>query len=188
MSDLEWYHYPEQYGHLLEQTKDHELVVLHEDGLYRHLRFKAPGTSMWHWDVITWPGSLAIRGDIGEGFIFTRTQNMLRFFDQGQAPGWINADYWAEKLDRGSRSVKEFSSKSFRDWLQKAVEDRDDAAEIMSDAEDVDYDHEAIDLLNDHRVDWDSVGDWQDYEYHFILALHAILWGAKKYHESKATT
>lgn len=186
MPGLEWYHYPEQYGHLLENAKDHELVVLHEDGLYRHLRFQTPGTRMWHWDLITWPGSLAIRGDIGEGFIFTRTEDMLRFFDQGQAAGWIKAGYWAEKLDRGSRSVRSFSPKTFREWVAEAVEDREDAAEIIDAAADVDYDHEAVDVLNDHRVDWDDVGAWQDYDYHFILALHAILWGAKKYHASKA--
>ena len=64
-SGLKWYHYPEQYRHLLEHTDKHELHVLHSDGLYRHLRFQAPGTGMWHWDLVTWPGSLAIRGDIG---------------------------------------------------------------------------------------------------------------------------
>lgn len=186
MPDLEWYHYPEQYATLLMNTEDHELVILHENGLYRHLRFQAPGTRMWHWDLITWPGSLAIRGDIGEGFIFTRTEDMLRFFDQGQAAGWINAGYWAEKLDHGSRSVRSFSPPSFREWVAEAVEDREDATEIIEAAADVEYDHEAIDVLNDHRVEWGSVGDWQDYDFHFLLALHAILWGAKKYHAAKA--
>lgn len=188
MSGLEWYHYPEQYAHLLENVKEHELVVLHEDGLYRHLRFKAPETRMWHWDLITWPGSLAIRGDIGEGFIFTRTEDMLRFFDHGQGAGGINASYWAEKLDRGSRSVRSFSPKIFREWVSEAVEDREDADAVTTAARDVDYDHEAVDVLNDHRVEWDDVGAWQDYDYHFILALHAILWGAKKYHAERGVT
>ncbi|MCI2958192.1 hypothetical protein MN032_10835 [Agromyces atrinae] len=179
---LEPYHYPKQYGALLENTRAHEMQILHEDGVYRHLRFKAPDTMMWHFDLITWPGSLAIRGDIGSGFIFTRTVDMLRFFDQGQGPGWINASYWAEKLERGSRSAREFSPSRFADWLRER-----DAGEALEGAGEVENVNEAIEYLDRHQIEWDfeSPESWEDYEYHFLLALHAILWGAKTYHAAK---
>lgn len=86
-------------------TADHTLTVLHDDGLYRHLRMSAGDSIAFSWDVITWPGSLAIRGDIGRELIFTRKTDMLDFFRDpdyddtvagGGAPR-INPDYWAEK-------------------------------------------------------------------------------------------
>lgn len=176
---LKWYHYPEQYQHLLEQTGEHELHVLHHDGLYRHLRFQKPGTGIWHWDLVTWPGSLAIRGDIGEGHIFTRERDMLTFFDHGQPDGHINPGYWAEKLDRGCRSVKEFSEDKFRAWVtdHELTFDSDQTGYIYTTSE-------AIDYCESHGISWDcdDPESWEDYGYHFILALHAILWGAKKYH------
>jgi len=185
--DLKPYHYPEQYRHLLEQTAEHELRILHRDGLYRHLRFQKPGTGMWHWDLITWPGSLAIRGDIGEGYIFTREHDMLGFFDHGQPDGHINPGYWAEKLDRGCRSVQEFSAKKFAAWLGEQTQCPNTAIDretLLSDAAGILTVDEAIELCNEADVAWDcdDPESWQDYRYHFILALHAILWGAKRYH------
>lgn len=43
--------YAQAYADFLEPAKDHRLVVLHMDGLYRHLRVQAPGTRMWSWDI-----------------------------------------------------------------------------------------------------------------------------------------
>ena len=85
---------------------NHELTVLHDDGLYRHLRMSAGNSIAFSWDVITWPGGLAIRGDIGHELVFTRPKtDMLDFFrdpdhDDTVADGGtphINPDYWAEK-------------------------------------------------------------------------------------------
>lgn len=86
-------------------TANHTLTVLHDDGLYRHLRMSAGNSIAFSWDIITWPGSLAIRGDIGRELVFTRHTDMLDFFRDpdydvtvagGGAPR-INPDYWAEK-------------------------------------------------------------------------------------------
>lgn len=178
-------YYPEQYRAFRANTGNHEMRILHEDGLYRHLRFAEPGTGIWHFDLVTWPGSLAIRGDIGEGFIFTRIDDMLDFFDTGRrAPGEINATYWAEKLDRGSPSVREFSDKQFRAWLR----DREHGALVAESEDEVGDVGSAIAFLNERGIEWDGEDPetWEDYEYHFILALHAILWGAQTYHAAKA--
>lgn len=183
--DLKPYHYPAQYRHLLDNVAEHQMELLHSDGLYRHLRFQRPGTALWHWDLLTWPGSLAIRGDIGEGLIFTRERDMLAFFDHEQPDGHINPSYWAEKLDLGCRSVKEFSGEKFQAWLRAAGPfDRLTTVNLWVDVEAVESAEHAVAVLDDYGIDWDvdDPESWQDYRYHFILALHATLWGAKRYH------
>lgn len=174
--------YARQRKQFISETQEHVMRVLHDDGLYRHLRFQKPGTGIWHWDLITWPGSLAIRGDIGEGHIFTRTDDMLRFFDQNKAENEINAHYWAEKLDLGRDSVKEFSTDRFEEWCEE------NAPQIAEDSRTIDHSAGAFEMLAENDVEWDfeDVESWQDYGHHFIIALHAILWGAKRYHEASA--
>lgn len=174
--------YARQRELFISETRDHQMRILHDDGLYRHIRFQEPGTGIWHWDLITWPGSLAIRGDIGEGHIFTRTDDMLKFFDHGQGEHQINAGYWAEKLDLGRDSVKGFNGDRFVEWCAENAPAIDE-----SDA-DVDHEHAAIELLEEHEIefDYEDIESWRDYEHHFLIALHAILWGAKRYHAAKA--
>ena len=53
----------------LKATSAHELTVIRDDGIYRHLRVGKPDTGMWHWQIVTWPGHLAITGDVGEGYV-----------------------------------------------------------------------------------------------------------------------
>ncbi|MEU6263717.1 hypothetical protein [Saccharopolyspora shandongensis] len=98
--------YAGAYADFQKQTESHRLVVLHDDGIYRHLRIQAPGTRMWSWDVSTWPGHLATSGDIASGFIFSRIEDMLDFFTvptskqdyYTDGSPCIDMHYWAEKL------------------------------------------------------------------------------------------
>lgn len=79
-------------------TAEHEMTVMRDDELYRHLRFKAPGTITYYYDLVTWPGYLAIVGDMGD-YLFSRTRDMFEFFEgDGKR---INPHYWAEKLQSG---------------------------------------------------------------------------------------
>lgn len=178
---LEAYHYPKQYEQLLSEVDGHEMTVLHEDGLHRHLRFARPGTSMWHFDLVTWPGYLAMVGDIGDGYIFRRTDDMLAFFDHGQPDGWINPGYWGEKLFRGGvPGVQRFSTDRFSEWCNERSIRIDDIGDIES----ID---EATDALNSEGIPWDCEDpqSWRDFDHHYLLSLHAILWGAKRYHASR---
>lgn len=85
-------------------TATHRITVLHDDGLYRHLRFRAhhlcndgewrPTSSMYWFDLITWPGTLTINGGCGS-FVFSRVTDMFEFF---RSKYGINPQYWAEKL------------------------------------------------------------------------------------------
>lgn len=114
-----------------KDTAAHEMTVLHDDGLYRHLRFrhhvlcndgeKRPGHSFYWFDLITWPGSLTINGDCGI-FTFSRTTDMFEFFRSRYG---INPGYWSEKLGAPRpQDAKTYSEDRFR---QLVVEHATDA-------------------------------------------------------------
>lgn len=135
--------YAEAWEGFTKQTEHHGLRVLRDDGLYRHLRVQAPGTRMWSWDVITWPGHLATAGDIADGYMFTRELDMIEFFAFGGrgadhyysdgAPS-IDVRYWAEKLCGGrSMDVKKYDADLF---LQQVREHLEEHEELGTEAED----------------------------------------------------
>lgn len=105
--------YPEIAARFASDTASHEMTVLHDDGLYRHLRFRSPRRSEFWFDLITWPGCLTIRGDYGDAYTFTRELDMFPFF-RGRRATEINPHYWAQKLDGHRQSATEYSEASFR--------------------------------------------------------------------------
>jgi hypothetical protein len=106
-------------------TAGHQMTVLRDDGLYRHLRFrrvalnpatgKADLSSAYWFDLITWPGCLTVNGDCGT-FTFARTADMFEFFRGHQ----INPGYWAEKV-RGGARLKRYSEERFRERVMDVV-------------------------------------------------------------------
>ena len=83
----------------LLDTAFHRLEIIRDDGLYRHLRMKQPGTSCYYFDIITWPGYLTVTGDMGT-WTFSRIADMFDFFGPWQ--DGINTGYWSEKLEAGA--------------------------------------------------------------------------------------
>ncbi len=131
-------------------TAKHKMTVLHDDGLYRHLRFQAPGTGFYWFDLVTWPGRLAFTGDM-DGYVFARTTDMFEFFRTGSItadnPNRINPGYWAEKTDGGRRSCKEYSDKRFKQLVDEYIAEHAEefpglAAAVETELEDVDWQHE----------------------------------------------
>jgi len=104
--------HPEIAARFARDTARHEMTVLHDDGLYRHLRFSSNsrGYGEYWFDLITWPGCLTIRGDYGDAYTFTRLRDMFEFF-RGKG---INPHYWSEKLDNHRQSATEYSEAVFR--------------------------------------------------------------------------
>ena len=51
------------------ETRDHELVTLHDSGPYRHLRLQGSRTSDYWFEVTTWPDYVAVNGSMGS-FVF----------------------------------------------------------------------------------------------------------------------
>lgn len=197
--------YPRMYAQVREQVAHHQLTVLRDEGLYRHLRFAAPGTMNWSFDLVTWPGHLAIAGDVGAGYMFARNPDMLTFFADGRPPGHINAPYWAQKLV-GHPQVREFSERLFHEYLVDLVaqardelEGDDDAAAAFVALVDEELSglsnaHEAHQALEDFNrayggdfadLNWEShdVESWLDFTADFTRALHLILWGGQQYNQ-----
>ncbi|MEV0382306.1 hypothetical protein [Nonomuraea sp. NPDC050643] len=95
-------------------TAGHEMTVLLDQGLHRHLRFQKPKSGNCWFEIVTWPGSLAIRGDIDGGYIFTRTTDMFEFFRRSGHNDTINPGYWAEKTEGGRDGCRSYSADRFR--------------------------------------------------------------------------
>ncbi len=121
----------------LRDVAKHVMEAQRDDGVYRHIRFRKPGTMCMHFDLITWPGYLCYTGDMGT-YVFTRLVDMFEFFrtDRTYASRTgrrlvVNLSYWSEKLEAvdGSRrggSAEEFDPAHFRkvineyrlDWIR----------------------------------------------------------------------
>jgi hypothetical protein len=139
----------------LADVSRHELEVLRDDGLYRHLRFWnrtscGQRSSDMMFDVLTSPGLLVYSGDMGT-FAFRRIDDMLVFFRRGAANGMENIDkrYWAEKCvseGRHGDGVHEFDPQAFK-------------REISNQRRRMLVEH-GRSLRPDQRQDlWDSLGD-----------------------------
>lgn len=172
---------------------EHEMIVVRDDGLHRHLTFKSPRTYNNHFHITTWPGYLAISGDIG-CYVFARLPDMFRFF-RGDG---INPGYWGEKLQSIERNggYKEFSEEQFRAAIKSDFEgwsfDDDDQkakawgalqeSDLAEDSNPESFDQAvrmALDYecpITKHRFNdfWDH--DLQDYTFRFLWCCHAILW------------
>lgn len=98
-------HYDQALADFQRDTANHVLTVLHDDGVYRHLRFGTPGgSSVYCFHLITYPGGLLYRGDMGD-FVFERLHDMLQFFRRpdNEKRYRIDLRYWAEKVTASER-------------------------------------------------------------------------------------
>lgn len=102
----------------LKSVSEHAIEILRDDHVYRHLRFRKPGTYCMGFDIVTYPGYLVYSGDMG-CFVFSRIHDMLPFFrsKQMEGPLDINPRYWSEKLEaveKSGGSYEEYSADKFR--------------------------------------------------------------------------
>jgi hypothetical protein len=188
-----------------QDTADHVLSVKHDDGLYRHLRCGKPGTSVYRFDLVTWPGYLYVGGDVDD-FVFARTPDMFLWFEAGSSDArGINPHYWAQKLQSPARRdvTTEYSSDKLkgkiREWLDERCEDLD-AAEVASlrtaVSEELLSREELVDetaglfLVRDFFHDGHAIyepADWdlRDYTGGFLWACWAIVWAIREYRALK---
>lgn len=150
--------YPEAWQQFSKATAEHKPFVLHDVDLYRHIRCKAPHTSMYAFEVITAPGYLTIVGDIADGYTFSRIRDMIDFFtvdeqyrsyyDDG-AP-MIDFRYWAEKLlgPGGPKKAEKFSGAKFKQTIADNLnEDRSEIAEELAELQ-----KELAELQKEHNA------------------------------------
>lgn len=187
----------------------HEMQVMRDDGVSRHLRFKRPSTMCMHFDILTWPGYLCYTGDMGT-FVFRRVTDMLEFFRAGKndKPYRIDFRYWAEKVEAADKGdgLEAFSAEKFkaevRDYFEQATDDTDawtderKAAlweEIESDVLwPVADDGESVAwaALRDFNHDDFRFDDWErsckEYSHRFLWCCHALEWAVRTYDAAKA--
>lgn len=113
----------------IQDTARHQLTVLHDQGLYRHLRWAVPGSGINAVEITTIPGALFVSGDMGS-WSFQRhgTDDLLRtgFFTGGPRYG-----YWASKCEAADRRVglREFSPEALKATVDSYIEDWADGDE-----------------------------------------------------------
>lgn len=165
----------------------HELTILHDDGLYRTLLCKDPQSGVYHYYITTWPGFLAISGDMGS-YVFRRIEDMFQFF-RGDG---INVSYWAEKVEAEDRrcKVQEFSSEIFYEQLNAFLIDRGDNPDDFTELYGYDSEFEAVSAVQ--AEDWGmdflmSYGHFKQYTHHFRWICHAIVWAITQYDLQKGS-
>ena len=140
----------------LKDVSKHQMIVLRDDGISRHIRFKQPNTGNRYFDLITWDGCLCYNGDMGT-FVFSRIPDMFEFFRQDRSQVLrdgktlaINLGYWGEKLQSISRfgGYEEFDGDKFKQVINEY------RIQWMRDMKDAD------DSKEDRRELWEAVDDY----------------------------
>lgn len=180
-------------------VREHKVRVLHEDGIYRHLLCRSDSTFQYWFEIITTPGQLTIRGDMGT-YVFARLTDMFEFF--GDKPR-INEQYWGEKLIASSSPIQRYSPKvaiqrakeALKDTLEWKGLDSKQAAhvkrafneEVLADAADgvasEQSFREALDQFESYGVRLQDTWEWDlnEYDTRYLWNLHAIVWAIAKY-------
>lgn len=183
----------------------HQMQVLQDDGVFRHLHFSRDKSFAYHFTLTTWPGYLCIAGDMG-CFVFSRTWDMFNFFSSKE--GKINPSYWAQKLQTDKNGCEEFSERKFknaiaRDFFTTKFESKDKKRrvwqevkeQVLSEAENghyaavraaMDFVYYDDDFSKSHGLFEDFYEhDLKEYTFHFLWCLHAIVWGIQQYDTHK---
>lgn len=183
-------------------TSGHEMTVLVDDGLYRHVKFASQRGGLYRFDLITWPNNLVIRGD-GPNFMFCvyPTADLFRLFKESSQNGGINPGYWQEKVVAGQ--VMSWSEQKFHTWLgAEATKHEGRHPGLLAAVGDhfvygehsTEYEATARHALTDFEHDgfrlrfpekWEQ--DFDDYDWSFLWACHAIVWGIDQYDATKKT-
>lgn len=182
----------------LNEVANHEMTVLIDNGTHRHIRFRRPGTSCMGFDLVTWPGYLAVSGDMGD-FMFTRLPDMFEFFRDPQfnvgQPLHINPQYWAQKCRAGK--TEEYSADRFKEAISYRLDEMEASPELRQEVEEnvlpAGHDGEyaahlaARDFEHDGRQVFPDFWEWRlrEHTYHFIWICYAIAWGIRHYDSAK---
>ncbi|WP_048572679.1 hypothetical protein [Streptomyces leeuwenhoekii] len=172
--------YPEIAARFARDTAGHQMTVLHDDGLYRHLVFREPMHSFYWFELITTPNQLVFSGD-GNSYVFRRATDMFQFFRSGiwrDGSHHINPGYWSEKLTSGREAATSYSEKLFEAEVTETLTDVEGDypgiaaawAEHVESEFNTEYEEEAVRALSEFRFgeaylakcrdcDWEFEGD-----------------------------
>lgn len=196
------------------ETAEHQMLILHDDGLYRHIKFRSPKHGWAYWfELITTPGTLTFRGD-GESYVFYRDTDMFEFFHGSAWNGRPNLGYWMEKITSSQDTIRRhdqdllaaevcatvaeyYEGKPLPAGLRDAIQEEILDALVGDDT----YDRQLVDdftfYVNDDdryavpRVapDFEFHDVWElqstDYAWWYEWACQAIVWGVDQYYTHK---
>jgi hypothetical protein len=171
---------------LVDETFDkdvslHEMTIEQDSGVYRCISFKNPSSINYHFRLTTWPGHLAISGDMGD-FMFCRLQDMFEFFR-----GPLSVGYWKEKCVAGE--TEEFDAHSWGDFLSDLLDQEYITKEQKEELSGLEPDnpYSLVEALDQAGVAdaWEYGGALDAYTHQFLWCLRAIQWGIAKYDASK---
>ena len=186
----------------LDDVKEHQMTIIRNNGIDRHIRFRKQNTICYGFELITWDGHLCVTGDCGT-YVFSRVKDMFSFFSNDKKELFINPHYWGEKLLSVDKTCgyKEYSQECFESSIRSyfdawEFENENQQNEVWWDIKinvlphGCDGETRAYDAANEYKSEyghefsdfWEC--DLQDYTYHFIWCLYAIVWGIEKYDQS----
>ncbi len=190
----------------LKDVSTHKMKVLLDSGLYRHLKFRKTGANNWHmwFEIMTWPGTLEIHGDMGT-WSFSRIEDMFEFFrtkpTEGRTALHINPSYWQEKINAESRHggpARKFDIDVFQTEIFDSLDNYDLSRKKKSaiikalkeevfNEEDEDTVRMALDRFKHEGFTLSDV--WEisglEYTYCFLWCCYAIAWGIWEYDKMK---
>ena len=176
-------------------VQKHQLEIVQDSDIYRHIKLATPGTVVMRFDLITWPGHLCYTGDMGT-FVFSRTWDMFNFF-RGSHP---NPSYWGEKVLAPDRhgGILQYSADAFKARIKEYFEnhtydwekDKKKAAwlkiekQVLPVADSGEYPaKEAASRFSVFCDFWET--DCTEYSFHFEWCCHAIPWAIAQYDKCK---
>ena len=191
-------------------TARHQMTVLHDDGLYRHLFFRPSAHSFYWFELISTPGQLVFSGD-GESFVFRRTTDMFEFFRSGvwrDGSLHINPGYWAEKLASDRDSVMTYSQKLFNEQVAEELKQAEEfypgvtaAWQEHTDSvlalHSTEYEETAREALNDFEYlgsgqtgeafRFQDTWEWnfKDFDWWFLWACYGVVAGIRRYDKAR---
>lgn len=192
------------YDAYLKLIKQHKITIELDQGNFRSVLFSRPKSSIYYFRLNTWPGHLAISGDMGD-LIFQREVDMFTFFrSDGHWRQGISLEYWAEKVQtlasRQSDVTHSLSSELYReaavsDFRHHYPQGTEDRMEIWKEfREECLYNSpDSVDEAHTWMMTWTPPGSfdtpfWDFYEHdllepkrRFKWLCIAIQWGIWKY-------
>lgn len=159
----------------LEDIKNHEMEIIKDDKVHRHLRFKRKDSSSYYFDIVTYPNHLVISGDMGS-FVSSRLEDMFQFyrtsdndFNKNKNGLSINPSYWNEKIISGQHETEEFNIDRLKKIVNEYIDSRLDGEdwteyeidELKDDVlSEINYTDEnsvrMFDLINDYNFEGES--------------------------------
>jgi hypothetical protein len=193
-----------------KDVSSHVMTVEQDSGVFRVLRFARPGSNVFAFRLVTWPGHLYVGGD-SEDFVFQRLHDMFTFFRSDA--GRVNLPYWSEKLTAVARGAgyEQYDPDVFREAVEARVRDTGEAHEdwdaetraalanaveeaVLSCADDGEAAAHVAARDFTFRVGYQRIDVFPDfwevglrrYTYGFAWACHAVVWGIAQYDAAMA--